>query len=194
MPFPLRLVSLLVVGCVGALVPVSPAAADDHSLQRGLDELVAAPDGPPGVIVVLRDGDRQRVLRAGTADLTTGRPLEPDDHTRTASTSKAFSGAVALSLVRQHRLGLDDTIGARLPQLPKAWRAVTLRQLLQRTSGLPDFSQSAEFRSLVQADVRRTRATTSTRGACSSSWRASRCGSRPARGTSTPTPTTSPWL
>ncbi|MBK3566355.1 serine hydrolase [Streptomyces sp. MBT62] len=152
MPFPLRLVSLLVAGCVGALVPVSPAAADDRSLQRGLDELVAAPDGPPGVIVVLRDGDRQRVLRAGTADLTTGRPLEPRDHTRTASTSKAFSGAVALSLVRQHRLSLDDTIGRRLPQLPKDWRAVTLRQLLQHTSGLPDFSQSPEFRSLIQAD------------------------------------------
>ena len=152
MPFPLRLVSLLVAGCVGALVPVSPAAADDRSLQRGLDELVAAPDGPPGVIVVLRDGDRQRVLRAGTADLTTGRPLEPRDHTRTASTSKAFSGAVALSLVRQHRLTLDDTIGRRLPQLPRAWRSVTLRQLLQHTSGLPDFSQSPEFRSLIQAD------------------------------------------
>ncbi|MGX9882955.1 serine hydrolase domain-containing protein [Streptomyces sp. NPDC002276] len=152
MPFPLRLVSLLVAGCVGALVPASPAAADDHSLQRGLDELVAAPDGPPGVIVVLRDGDRRRVLRAGTADLTTGRPLEPRDHTRTASTSKAFSGAVALSLVRQHRLTLDTTIGKRLPQLPRAWRSVTLRQLLQHTSGLPDFSQSPEFRSLIQAD------------------------------------------
>ncbi|WP_043664279.1 serine hydrolase domain-containing protein [Streptomyces xylophagus] len=152
MPFPLRLVSLLVATCVGALVPASPAAADDHSLQRGLDELVAAPDGPPGVIVVLRDGDRQRVLRAGTADLTTGRPLEARDHTRTASTSKAFSGAVALSLVRQHRLTLDDTIGTRLPQLPGAWQAVTLRQLLQHTSGLPDFSQSPQFRSLIAAD------------------------------------------
>ncbi|MEV6483859.1 serine hydrolase domain-containing protein [Streptomyces sp. NPDC051576] len=155
MPFPLRLVSLVVATCVGALVPASPAAADDHSLQRGLDDLVAAPDGPPGVIVVLRDGDRQRVLTAGTADITTGRPLEARDHTRTASTSKAFSGAVALSLVRQHRLDLDDTIGARLPQLPRAWRSVTLRQLLQHTSGLPDYSQSPQFRSLIAADPRR---------------------------------------
>lgn len=155
MPLPLRLVSLLVATCVGALVPAPPAAADDHSLQRGLDELVAAPGGPPGVIVVLRNGDRQRVLRAGVADITTGRPLEPRDHTRTASTSKAFSGAVALNLVRQHRLALDDTIGARLPQLPRAWRSVTLRELLQHTSGLPDFSESPRFRSLIAADPRR---------------------------------------
>ncbi|WP_329352685.1 beta-lactamase family protein [Streptomyces sp. NBC_01261] len=155
MPLPLRLVSLLVATCVGALAPASPAAADDHSLQRGLDGLVAAPDGPPGVIVVLRDGDHQRVLRAGTADITTGRPLEPSDHTRTASTSKAFSGAVALHLVRQHRLALDDTIGTRLPHQPRAWRKVTLRQLLQHTSGLPDFSESTRFRSLLQADPHR---------------------------------------
>ncbi|MFJ3415770.1 serine hydrolase domain-containing protein [Streptomyces sp. NPDC086082] len=152
MPLPLRLVSLLVATCVGALVPASPAAADDHSLQRGLDALVAAPGGPPGVIVVLRDGDHQRVLSAGTADITTGRPLAPDDHTRTASTSKAFSGAVALSLVREHRLSLDDTIGTRLPRQPRAWRKVTLRQLLQHTSGLPDFSESTRFRDIIQAD------------------------------------------
>nr|WSY49162.1 beta-lactamase family protein [Streptomyces sp. NBC_00886] len=155
MPFPLRLVPLLVATCLGALVPAPPAAADDHSLQRGLDELVADPGGPPGVIVVLRNGDRERVLRAGTADITTGRPLEPNDHTRTASTSKAFSGAVALHLVREHRLALDDTIGGRLPHLPRAWRSVTLRQLLQHTSGLPDFSESPEFRSLLAADPRR---------------------------------------
>ncbi len=104
------------------------------------------------MIVVLRDGDHQRVLSAGTADISTGRPLAPDDHTRTASTSKAFSGAVALSLVREHRLSLDDTIGTRLPHLPRAWRKATLRQLLQHTSGLPDFSESTRFRSIIQAD------------------------------------------
>ncbi|MEW1642756.1 serine hydrolase domain-containing protein [Streptomyces sp. NPDC091219] len=152
MPLPLRLVSVVVATCVGALVPASPAAADDHSLQRGLDALVAEPGGPPGVVVVLRDGDHRRVLTAGTADITTGRPLAPDDHTRTASTSKAFSGAVALSLVREHRLSLDDTIGARLPHQPRAWRKVTLSQLLQHTSGLPDFSESPRFRGLLQAD------------------------------------------
>ena len=39
---------------------------------------------------------------------------------RIASVSKAYSGAVALNLVRKGRLGLDDTIGLRLPSLPVA--------------------------------------------------------------------------
>ncbi|TXS57043.1 serine hydrolase, partial [Streptomyces sp. t39] len=66
-------------------------------------------------MVVLRDDRRQRVLRAGTADLSTGRPPRIDDHMRIASTAKAFSGAVALHLVAEGRLRLDDTIGGRLP-------------------------------------------------------------------------------
>ena len=64
---------------------------------------------------------------------------------RIASTSKAFSGAVALTLVAQHRLSLDDTIARLLPSLPNAWGGVTLRELLDHTSGLEDFSEDPAF-------------------------------------------------
>ena len=59
-------------------------------------------------------------------------------HKRLASLSKAFSGAVALSLVSQGKLRLSDTIGRWLPALPRAWHRVTLREMLQHRSGLPD--------------------------------------------------------
>jgi D-alanyl-D-alanine carboxypeptidase len=62
-----------------------------------------------------------------------------------ASTSKAFSGVVVLTLVDKGMLSLDDTIGQRLPALPAAWGALTLRQLLAHTSGLPDFTQDKAF-------------------------------------------------
>ncbi|MCZ0982464.1 serine hydrolase [Streptomyces diastatochromogenes] len=100
-----------------------------------------------------RDGAR-RVYRAGTAEVGTGRPPRPEDHMRVASVAKAFSGAVALSLVDRKELALDDTIGHVLPQLPSSWHAVTLRQLLQHTSGLPDFSKSKAFQDIVRADPR----------------------------------------
>ena len=69
---------------------------------------------------------------------------------RMASTSKAFSGAVALALVDQGMLSLDDTIAQRLPDLPAAWGAVTLRQLLDHTSGLPDFTKDQAFSATLQ--------------------------------------------
>ncbi|WP_431681791.1 serine hydrolase domain-containing protein [Kitasatospora sp. KL5] len=122
------------------------------SLDRELRALVNAPGGPPGAIVVLRYGDRTEVHRAGTAEVGTGRPPRITDHMRIASAAKAFSGAVTLRLVDRGVLGLDDTIGERLPDLPAAWHAVTLRQLLQHTSGLPDYSDSAGFRAVITAD------------------------------------------
>jgi D-alanyl-D-alanine carboxypeptidase len=74
---------------------------------------------------------------------------------RIASTAKAYSGAVALRLVDRGELRLDDTIGRRLPDLPRAWHEVTLRQLLNHTSGLPDYSADREFQDLLLADPRR---------------------------------------
>jgi D-alanyl-D-alanine carboxypeptidase len=108
------------------------------------------------VIVVLKRDGAPRILRAGVADLETGRPIEPTDHMRIASTAKAFSGAVALRLVADGALSLDSTIGRTLPRLPRAWRSVTLRQLLNHTSGLPDYTEDPEFAQLLVSDPRRT--------------------------------------
>ena len=64
---------------------------------------------------------------------------------RVASTSKAVSGAVALSLVSKGALSLNDTIGELLAKQPKKWREITLRQLLHHSSGLPDYAQNPRF-------------------------------------------------
>ncbi|MDT9694886.1 serine hydrolase domain-containing protein [Streptomyces sp. P17] len=152
----------LVTVCL-TLTPLSPATAGaathprpdtDPALQRQLDALVRSPGGPPGIIAVLKDGRKTQVVKAGVADLATGRKPSPHDHMRIASAAKAFSGAVALSLVGLGDLSLDDTLGERLPDLPDAWGAVTLRQLLNHTSGLPDYSDSPEFLETLFANPR----------------------------------------
>ena len=135
-----------------ALAPAAGAAVAgpaDRALDRALQKVVQAPGGPPGVISLVRRGGRSFAHRAGVADTETKRRWRPFDHMRLASTSKAYSGAVALSLVRRGRLDLDDTIGERLPALPRAWAAVTLAQALHHTSGLPDYTANAPF----QADI-----------------------------------------
>ncbi|WP_030207595.1 serine hydrolase domain-containing protein [Streptomyces bikiniensis] len=134
--------------------PPSPSPVPDKALQKRLDDLVRTAGGPPGAIALMQVGDRTTVHRAGVADTGTGRPPRADAYMRLASVSKAYSGAVALRLVDRHRLGLDDTIGHRLPALPKAWHKVTLRQLLSHTSGLPDFSTAPSFLEILLADPR----------------------------------------
>lgn len=129
----------------------------EAKLEAALQDLVEAPLGPPGVIAVVQRGGRRDVFRAGLANLDTGRRPGPRLFQRQASTAKAFSGAVALSLVASGKLSLDDTIGTRLAGqgFPAAWSQVTLGQLLQHTAGIPDFSADSEFRALLLADLRR---------------------------------------
>jgi D-alanyl-D-alanine carboxypeptidase len=146
------------VGAAGWLVPSSSGAASgrrttDAALQRALERLVAAPGGPVGAIATLYSNGHTTVLRAGRADAT--RPGAPrlGDHMRLASIAKAFNGAVALHLVQEGRLGLDDTIRQRLPgTLPATWSAVTVREMLNHTSGLPDYTQSTPFRQQATTD------------------------------------------
>ncbi|WP_037603932.1 serine hydrolase domain-containing protein [Streptacidiphilus rugosus] len=139
-----------------ALTAAAPAQAGqpqkDQRLQRLLDALVRQAGGPPGAIAVLRTDGRTVVVRAGEGDVRTGRPPRIDDHMRVASVAKTFSGAVALALVDCGELSLDDTIAERLPQLPARWGKVTLRQLLQHTSGLPDYSRAPAFVDILRND------------------------------------------
>jgi D-alanyl-D-alanine carboxypeptidase len=109
-------------------------------LDQAVRELVEMPGGPPGAIVVVQRGSDRSIHTAGVAQVGSGAPPSVNDHLRIASGSKAFNGATALALVSDGVLSLDDTIGTRLPDLPEAWGKVALRQLLDHTSGLPDFT------------------------------------------------------
>src|SRR5919107_1957775 len=117
----------------------------DATLDRALKELVAMEGGPPGAIAIVQRGNHREVHSFGVRNIKSGLPLRADDHMRQASTSKAYSGAVALSLVSKGALSLNDTIGELLPDLPDSWSEVTLRQLLNHTSGLPDFTKDQGF-------------------------------------------------
>jgi D-alanyl-D-alanine carboxypeptidase len=129
------------------------AKGADAALDRALEELVAMRGGPPGVIAIVQRGPHREVHSFGVRNLNGDLPLRAKDHMRIASAAKAFSGAVALSLVSKGKLSLHDTIGDRLPELPKAWWEVTLRQLLNHTSGIPDFSLDRGFQEAFVASL-----------------------------------------
>lgn len=159
-------VALAVAG--GAALAVTPAGAPigtgaeaagrnedpNAALERALRDLVEMRGGPPGVIAVIQRGQKREVHTFGAANLDPERPMSVDDRMRIASAAKAFSGAVALSLVSKGRLSLNDEVGDFVSGLPrKDWRDVTLGQLLNHTSGLPDFSNDPGFRRELLANL-----------------------------------------
>jgi D-alanyl-D-alanine carboxypeptidase len=138
-----RVLICAAVAC-GALAPGAAVAQKLRAgetgvgLQAELRGLVRMPDGPPGAIVIVQRGEQRRVYTAGVRQLGSPQPVQVSDRMRLASTAKAFSGAVALSLVAAHKLSLNDTIAELLPRLPASWGKVTLGQALNHTSGLPE--------------------------------------------------------
>jgi D-alanyl-D-alanine carboxypeptidase len=145
---PVRSLSVLaIVACLGLALSVGTAAAKttDAQVLKGLEGLVTSPGGPPGAIATLYRDGKLTTLSTGRADNKKAAKPRATDHMRIASVAKAFSGAVALNLVRSGQLSLDDTIEGVLPTLPKAWGKVTLSELLNHTSGVPDYTQSEAF-------------------------------------------------
>ena len=109
-----------------ALVPAAPASgATSGRLKRQMTALLEAKGGPPGVIVTIRRGRQTTVLSGGRGLIGSNRRPRFRDHMRLASVAKAFNGAVALRLVGDRRLSLNDTLGKLRPDLPAAWHGVT---------------------------------------------------------------------
>lgn len=137
---------------VGTAPAASASSSADARVLRDLRALVATPGGPPGAIVTLYRYGHTTVLTAGVAQVGTHRPPAATDYMRIASIAKAFSGAIALQLVRQGELRLSDTVARRAPGLPRAWGKMTVTGLLNHTSGLPDYTESEGFRQHAETD------------------------------------------
>lgn len=147
------LVGSLALVMLGVMAPGSGAAppSSDTALQRALDAFVKRADGPPGISVVVQRGAQPEQFTAGLGDVATKQEFGLTDAMRLASVAKAFSGAAAVSAVADGKLTLDTTVGEVLPGQPAAFGKVTVGQLLQHTSGIPDFSKSPTFQEAVGA-------------------------------------------
>ena len=91
----------------------------------------------PGGGVGISVGEETVLSRgSGYADLTERRPVTPDTRFRIASHSKTFTATAIMMLVEQGKLKVDDPITDYLPDYHTAGHVVTIRHLLNHTSGI----------------------------------------------------------
>ena len=126
----------------GATPPRGHDAHLREVLQQDADALIA--QGAPGVLAELdRAGRRDVTVRAGHGDVAAQTPVPWNARFRIASVTKPFVAATLLQLVGEGRLSLDDTVEQHLPGLVHGsgndGNLITIRQLLQHTSGLPEY-------------------------------------------------------
>ncbi|MGC4892375.1 serine hydrolase domain-containing protein [Micromonospora sp. DT31] len=139
-------VALLTATALGVpAASAAPANPDTHrsdAVQQRLDRLVAE-HGFPGALASVRADGRVRDYTAGVGDLRTGAGIPRDARVRIGSNTKTFTAVAVLQLVGEGRVDLDATVERYLPGVVRGngndGRRITVRQLLQQTSGLPDY-------------------------------------------------------
>src|SRR5579883_917718 len=117
-------------GAAPALEPQLASVLQSYLHERGTTEHITA----ASVSVRLPDG-REIAAASGA---------RPSTLFQIGSNTKAFTAVVALELEAAGKLNIDDPIGRRLPEYP-AWKQLTIRHLLDMTSGIPTYDNDPAF-------------------------------------------------
>jgi D-alanyl-D-alanine carboxypeptidase len=152
--------SLTVAAPIPAAAATTPATgrADDVAQRARLRQLARAlvDAGAPGVLVRVDDGRGRPVEIAEQAGWSRrDHVLKAGDEFRVGSGTKTVIATLVLLLVAEGRLGLDDPVEKRLPGKVPGGEAITLRMLLNHTSGLFDYAGDPAIRPAILGRDRR---------------------------------------
>lgn len=131
------------VGCDGLAV----------KLKAALDAAIDA-QRLPGAAAAVDLGDCSFRGAAGMADIETKTPVKPGDLFRAGSITKTFISTLVLMLRAEGELSLDDHVSTYVGGVPGG-EQITIRQILNHTSGLFNYTENHGFLSAVEADPTR---------------------------------------
>ncbi|EPH42753.1 serine hydrolase domain-containing protein [Streptomyces aurantiacus] len=130
-----------------AATDTPPAGTGHRATQRAMDAAVKA--GVPGVTAQARDARGVWKAASGVGDLRSGAPRGKNDKFRVGSITKTFVATVLLQMEAEGKLRLGDTVDRHLPGLVRGngndGRKITVRQLLNHTSGLFDYLADKKY-------------------------------------------------
>lgn len=140
-PFLLVLLSWFVVPLMAAQTETTPS---DRYRQAKVDSVFRKWDNPtsPGCeLGIIRNGEFVYLHGYGMADIDRRIPITSTTVFNIASLSKQFTAASLVLLSQQGKLSLDDDVRKYIPELPDYGKPITIRKLLNHTSGIRDYVQ-----------------------------------------------------
>jgi CubicO group peptidase (beta-lactamase class C family) len=145
----------LILLCILLWLPFSGAAADEPSdrltQQMTLNQQRYGIAGQ--AVQVLHNGRLLFRGSLGQADLETGRHVARDSVFPVYSLSKLFASTLVMQLVEQGEVELDKPARSYMPDLPQRWSGITVRQLLNHSSGLPEYFTDAQMAGTTEANA-----------------------------------------
>ncbi|MBI5364862.1 MAG: serine hydrolase [Planctomycetes bacterium] len=127
---------------------LSPAPGDGKKLEADVDRVVAGfleKKGAVGMsVAIARKGEVVLAKGYGFADLEFHAKCDAETCFRIGSVTKQFTAALVMRYVEWKQLGLDDDLSKYVPDFPLQGKHVTIRQLLNHTSGIPSYTDIGE--------------------------------------------------
>ena len=148
-------VRVLIAGAaLAALLPLTapPALAQDAGELDAVFERWDSERTPGCAVGVSRNGEPVTLRSWGMADLEHGIPSTPASIYEAGSVSKQFTAAAVVLLALEGKLSLDDDIRTWVPEVPDYGHTITIRHLLNHTSGLRDWGSVAALSGWGRSD------------------------------------------
>ena len=128
--------------CLMLLSGISFGLSSDPMTEK-LDSIFTSAgltsDAPGAAVLVIRDGHVLFERGYGISDLRSRRKIDPHTNFRLASVTKQFTAMSIMLLVHDGKLHYDDRLTDVFPDFPEYGRSITIRNLLNHTSGLEDY-------------------------------------------------------
>jgi len=141
----MNLIKKLIISVIFSNLIIPTAFSDDSTtdLQHFLNNW-RIQKKVPGVILLIKTPTQHNIFTSGTTRLNGDERITENTLFAVGSITKTFTSAMILRLEAEGKLNINDKIGHYFPQYPR-WKNITIKQLLNMTSGIPNFTENKKW-------------------------------------------------
>jgi D-alanyl-D-alanine carboxypeptidase len=132
-------------GLLAGVLTATISAQSVADVDALVSKVVQGKAIPAAGVAIVRDGKLVLAKGYGTADVESGLAAGENTPFQLASVTKQFTATAIMTLVEDGKLTLNDTLGKHLPDVPAKWSGVTVRQLLNQVSGIPNYTAGTQL-------------------------------------------------
>jgi D-alanyl-D-alanine carboxypeptidase len=140
----LSIFSLAMLACLpnsASTQVIEPTREALSELDETIEAHLVRTNTPGALAAVVSRGNIVHLRTYGMANVELSVPVSDNSLFEIGSISKQFVTAAVMLMHEEGKIGLDDAIHEHLPYLPSEWMGVTVRQLMNHTSGIPDYEE-----------------------------------------------------
>jgi CubicO group peptidase (beta-lactamase class C family) len=146
-----------IIGAVLTPVGLAAQTRSRAEMVRAIDSMALAPIQRGQIagmsVAVVKGRDTILIKGYGSSDLELEVPTPANAVYEIGSVTKQFTTAALLQLVEQGKLSLDDDITKHLPSYPSRGNAISIRRILDHTSGIRSYTEIAEARGAMKNPI-----------------------------------------